>query len=413
MSPASSAERVGRSTLSPELRERALEAASEMGDALAAETPGDDPSLSRGAAGRAVTLAYLARDLDRPDLIAPASEAIAAAASALAEQRMSVGLMQGFTGIAWAIAHLGEAQLLDVPEGLDAIDAALDSALERTPWPGNYDLVSGLTGIGVYGLERGDEGRGLVERVVAGLEQLAEHTETGVTWFTRPELLPAQARSRVPGGYYNVGVAHGVPGVIAFLARAHEAGAAGAGALLAGAVAWLLANRLPPGGDSRWPYFVGPDIEPGPARLAWCYGAPGIAFSLHAAANASGSDTLGLEESSAWDEVAVRAAIAGGVQGISLCHGAAGLAHLLQRANGSTGREDLASAAALWIDRTLEARRPGTGLAGYTVWDPDVDEESGDLQGPGLLAGLAGVALALSAAATGNDAGWDRMLLIG
>lgn len=394
------------------LRDRALEAAVEMGDILAAGPHDDDPSLSRGAAGRAVALAYLARDLDRPEWLSSARAAIAEAAAAIAEQRMSVGLMQGFTGIAWAIAHLGDSELLDVPEGLDAIDEALASALERTPWPGNYDLVSGLCGIGVYALERGDAGAGLVAAVVAALGRLAERSGAGATWFTRPDLLPAEARARVPDGYYNLGVAHGVPGAIAFLARAH--GRAEAGPLLDDALAWLFDQRLPPGSESRWPYFRGPGIEPAPARLAWCYGAPGIALALHAAAESRDDDRLRAEVDAIWDETAARA---GGdpraVQGMSVCHGAAGLGHLLGRGHGASGRPDLATASAVWIERALDARRAGSGLAGYSVWDPAVDEESGDLQGPGLLAGLAGVALILAAAATGGDPGWDRMLLIG
>jgi hypothetical protein len=47
------------------------------------------------------------------------------------------------------------------------------------------------------------------------------------------------------------------------------------------------------------------------------------------------------------------------------------------------------------------------------VWDPASDqEEGGDVQGPGLLAGVAGIALALVAAATDREPAWDSHLLL-
>lgn len=382
-----------------------------MAEALTAPKSGGDPTLSRGAAGRALALAYLGRDLDRPDLLSAAEAALDGASAALAERRMTVGLMQGFTGVAWAAAHLANEGFLEAFETA-AVDRALESALTRASWTGNFDLVSGLVGIGVYGLERGAAAAELTALVVRALARLAERPDDGVTWFTPPEALPPEARARVPSGYYNLGVAHGVPGAVAFLSRALLSGVDEAAPLLEGAVSWLLARRLPPGSPSAWPYFTGSGIEPAPARLAWCYGAPGIATALHAAAVATGAEWLRAETDLAWDEVVARAGRESGVQGMSLCHGAAGLAHLLRRGHLLTGRADLAAASTSWIERTLEGRRDPDGLAGYSVWDPELDEESGDLQGPGLLAGLAGVALTLAGAATGSEPSWDRFLLV-
>jgi hypothetical protein len=47
------------------------------------------------------------------------------------------------------------------------------------------------------------------------------------------------------------------------------------------------------------------------------------------------------------------------------------------------------------------------------VWDPDdPNEAGGDVQGPGFLAGIAGVALALAGACAEVAPDWDRCLLI-
>src|SRR5262249_47284684 len=126
----------------------------------------------------------------------------------------------------------------------------------------------------------------LLERVFDRLAELAVDSDDGITWFTPPELLPEWQRELAPGGYYNLGGAHGLPGVIALLGAACGAGAAGhrERRLLEGAVQWMLAHELPAGGRGRFPSWVGPGVDRHPARLAWCYGDLGIAAALWCAA---------------------------------------------------------------------------------------------------------------------------------
>ena len=97
-------------------------------------------------------------------------------------------------------------------------------------------------------------------------------------------------RTEAPDGYYNLGLAHGVPGVIALLGAACATGVAAGTArpLLDGAVAWLLAQRLPDGFVSQFSYWAGPGIKAEPSRLAWCYGDLGLAAALLYAARCVG-----------------------------------------------------------------------------------------------------------------------------
>src|SRR3954452_6230771 len=64
----------------------------------------------------------------------------------------------------------------------------------------------------------------ILEAVVDRLAERAERTPGGCTWFTPPELLPQWQRELCPKGYYNLGLAHGVPGVIAVLGGAVATG---------------------------------------------------------------------------------------------------------------------------------------------------------------------------------------------
>jgi hypothetical protein len=162
-------------------------------------------------------------------------------------------------------------------------------------------------------------------------------------------------------------------------------------ALLDGAVRWLLAHMVDTVSGPTAPCFVADDIEPGPARSAWCYGDPGVAVALLLAARDVGEP--------AWEAVATALAMGAanrppdqsGVVDAGLCHGSAGLAHLFNRMYQMTSEPVLADAARFWVERTLE--------------EPAC-------KGPGLLEGAAGVALALEAASTTAEPVWDQILLV-
>jgi hypothetical protein len=294
------------------------------------------------------------------------------------------------------------------------VDRALIDLLRQRGWPGIYDHVSGVVGVGVYALERlpSPAGAELLELVAGALAERAEHRDGGATWFTRPEELHPDARKRAPDGYYNVGLAHGVPGVSAVLAGAVAAGVEAAAPTLDASVAWLEGQVLEDA-SALWPYFVGPGVDVFPARLAWCYGDPGVAVALlHAAAARNCEDWRALVDR-AVDLMLARAHDASGVTGASLCHGSAGLAHLCGRLRAATGREELGDMGAHWIAHTLALRSPDGELGGFSVWDPgDPNEAGGDVQGPGFLAGIAGVALALAGACAEAPPDWDRCLLM-
>jgi hypothetical protein len=117
-----------------------------------------------------------------------------------------------------------------------------------------------------------------LKRVIDHLARTAERRPDGITWWNSPDWLIPQTRDKYPRGYYNLGLAHGVPGVIALLASACAAGVETdrARPLLDGAVCWLLAQDLPAG----FPAWVVGDETAAPARLAWCYGDLGAAVSL-------------------------------------------------------------------------------------------------------------------------------------
>jgi hypothetical protein len=397
------------------LRDRALESVQAILADLAppGSGPAGDPSLAGGTAGLALLHGYLAQAKCGQDAAAVAGRCLQHATLAAADQPMPASLYSGLTGVGWALAHLqGQLPGLDGEDDVADIDDVLLHHLDQSPWPDDYDLINGLVGFGVYALERLRRPAAVacLERVVERLAETAEHPPDGITWWTNPGLLPAEARQHYPRGYWNLGLAHGVPGVIALLGWVCAAGVSvtRASPLLEGAIRWLLAQQLPGG----FPSWIAPEAANRPARLAWCYGDPGVATALLAAARCLNEPAWEREALTIARRAAERPPDQAGIRDAGLCHGSAGLGHLFNRLFQATGEPGLGAAARFWFARTLEMRRPGRGVGGYEAWGPDDDGSQTWVSDAGLLTGAVGIALALLAATTPVEPAWDRMLLV-
>lgn len=419
--------------LEGEDRERALGAVLAVAEAIGGGDPSaaaSGPSLAAGEAG----VALLFEMMERAGLGGRYGELalrwMERAIDGVAASPLEPGLFSGFAGVGWVAEVLGgslaaggneEGEAGDGEEDGD-VNAALDEALARhlapAPWTFHFDLVSGLAGYGVYALARLPRPSAVaaLERIVEHLSDLATPRPGGLCWHTAPELQPEPNRKWYPYGLDNLGVAHGTPGVIGFLAQTVAAGVAAekAGGLLRGAVSYLLRQKLEGDERSLYPYSVGRKVKLRAARAAWCFGDPGIAAVLLAAGRALGEPD--------WEREALLTARAAALRPFELCrvvdgclcHGAAGLGHTLHRLFQATGDPEIAAGARSWFRRTLNAWKPGRGVGGFLAYVPfEGDPETLAWQDdPGFLNGSSGMALALLAAASEAEPVWDRVLLL-
>lgn len=376
----------------------------------------DETCLARGRAGLAMFYGFKSLQEDSDDDRTAAIGHLDEAFDRVASLHMSTSLFVGFSGVAWAAQLLEDELLRSGGDPNEDIDEALVGFVDAAPVNNDYDLISGLVGVGVYCLERigRPAAAKTLELIVARLEDTAQTTPQGAAWFTSPEMMPAATREEFADGFYNVGVAHGIAGIVAFLGRVLAAGVAlrTTRALLAGAAEWLLAQRIPDDPRSVFPAVVVAGRPPEPSRTAWCYGDPGVAVALLIAAGAADEARWGREAVQLARTVARRPVELCGVNDAGLCHGAAGIAHVLNRISVATRDEEVAHAARSWFEQTLDMRRPGTGVGGYQTWRAGRGQDSGWIDHPGLLAGAAGIGLALLGATGSVEPSWDRCLLM-
>ncbi len=363
-----------------------------------------------GLAGQSLLHAYLAlhgASEGRADTAIDLLDRATDAAGALA---LPPSLYFGFAGISWVATHLGGRLFEESLDNCREVDEAVLAALVHPVWSAKYELLDGIVGMGVYGLERlprPSAGR-LVEAVVDLLAARAERSADGAAWFTSVELLDPAYREGAPRGLYNLGMAQGIAGVIAFLGSACRAAIAvdRVRPLLDDAISWLLARERPPGADHRFTNGDIPGQDGGPSRLGWCHGDLAVATALRVAARGAGEAAWADHARRVARCAAARAVEGAGVPDAGLCHGAAGVGHLFNRFYQETGDPALGEAARIWLQRAVAMREPGRGIGGYRM-----AQHSGKYDSPGFRVGASGVGLALLASVSPVRPDWDRLLM--
>ncbi|MFG6417312.1 lanthionine synthetase C family protein [Roseateles sp. DC23W] len=377
-------------------------------DGLASE-PGDvDISLASGMGGALLYRLFVASDAQADQGL---MHGLASYFKRVANSRsFTAGLYGGTTGCAFTI-EMCARRVPEIRPGvekyLDTVDGMLIDYLDSYGHRMHFDLVSGFVGMGVYALLRTEHGRpDLMMRVIDVLQSRAEHVDVGATWRTSPTFYGmGSSAEKEPLGNFNLGVAHGVPGVICLLAELvdQKVRVDELRPLLQASIHWLLSSKLRRAtGRTQYPHIYG---ESSPSRLAWCYGDVGIGWALLKAGLALDSPELLAEAKSALLSSFDATALYSGVKDSSLCHGSAGLCLMLHRANRLVPDPDFEEALRYWYDELhIQIARDG---------NKTLPERGGDMVTRiGPLSGFSGVALAIHDMEGTVVGDWSRWLLI-
>lgn len=412
--------------------ERAQAVALEVASRMAAREHPTERRPLPGLASADSSIALLCAEVDRLLPEAGWDRAghvhLTAVARAAEREGTPLGLFDGVAGLGFAAQRLaaGRARYGTLVAAIDnAIAggvAASSARLARTRgMPVRaWDLISGITGIGVYLLGRRDEpaARAALDDVLSSLVDLMRETDGVPRWATPREHLHEDMRATTPDGNLNCGVAHGMPGSLALMSLALLEGVEVSGQVdtMRRMADWVAAQGRPGRFGPEWPAVVplgesrGARREP-PARPGWCYGNAGVARALWLAGKA-----LDEPEYARLAERAVRAALElqrteRPLTAPTLCHGTAGLAQITLRMAADSGADDLLGDARTLCLELVE-RFDSDAPLGYRGEAEMWDLPHAVVDDPALLDGAAGPPLVLLAAAAETDPEWDRALLL-
>lgn len=346
---------------------------------------------------------------------------------------LPTGLFSGLSGMAfsaWQLSRQGTRyrrllSSLDQEIAAQSLPLADSVRAQHGVNVGDFDVISGLSGIGAYLLCRRHEPG--VEAALSGVVQALLHLggeEDGVPRWHTPiqHLWDEEVQKLYPHGNLNCGLAHGIPGPLAFLALAHRAGVESPGLPegIARLADWLCQNRLDDSWGVNWPTAT-PLVETegrleappaaataeGTSRCAWCYGSPGIARALWLAGEALDRDEYRDLAVAAMEAIFRRPIMERRIDSPTFCHGIAGLLQITLRFAHDTGQAVFIEQSCALVRQILASYQPESLLGFRNLEVPGSETDQ-----PGLLDGAPGVALVLLAAATGVEPTWDRLFLL-
>jgi lantibiotic biosynthesis protein len=322
----------------------------------------------------------------------------------------------GFAGLGFLVEFIEQKDWIEIDTNdlLGEIDEYIYDKMMTLINQGNYDFLHGAIGIGFYFIYRSRKNKHAkkyVEDLILALEsQSIDDGNGGLKWnffdFKRYTIIE---------GEYNMGLSHGIPSILSFLLKTHNAGILSEKslALAKSTTQFILSTRLISGkAISTFPDYINKQANTAVStRLAWCYGDLGVCCALWQAANTFDDQSLRNEVLTIMRSAANRLSYQEtGIMDAGLCHGSSGAAHIFQRFYDWTNEEAFKIAADYWYNVILEMATFKDGYAGYKAHAPE--EYGGDSPNASFLEGVSGVGLVLLYKISGIDPSWEELLFI-
>lgn len=210
---------------------------------------------------------------------------------------------------------------------------------------------------------------------------------------------------------YNLGIPHGVPGVLllARLAISKLGMTSSYEYKLRHVVNWILGQRKSLSNNSN--FYSHSDRADEPSRLAWCYGDLAVSFALYKLSQtlndsslANYSTQLALETTSRIEEQS------NGIVDAGFCHGTSGIAYLYNRFFILTGNTKFKTASIYWNRKTIDKILSKEKFESYKIKGVSVEADwEEDL---GLIEGASGMIVTLLSSISQSAPSWDTALLL-
>ncbi|NQZ12988.1 MAG: hypothetical protein HRT35_38070, partial [Algicola sp.] len=275
------------------------------------------------------------------------------------------------------------------------LDLHLLELLNRPTWPQEYELFTGLVGIGLYGLNRyqRQSGQQIVQGVLHQLNQKSTTTAQGIAWNNPKH--SRYFREDFGENQFDLSTAHGNGSVLAFLTACVEQQVElnQAKTMLAAHCQWLVLQQNIKQSGSHFPSMSGMENR---SILGWCYGDLSLSLTLIRASKVLKDSQLHDQAIAIALSTLTRTIESEKNTPIALCHGAFGHALLYHILYLHTQVEAFENQSMYWLKYGLLAI------------------ETQDLNNIpiGLISGLSGIALITIALQVQQKPLWLKLILV-
>lgn len=304
-----------------------------------------------------------------------------------------LSICKGITGVAWLfeliLRESGEAYSCSFN---DPTDRLLESLTEPANWEGEIEFILGISGLSPYASRRLQNGRGgrIIENIYnVHLSNVSFFGNDEASWET-PHKSVYRLNRDEEYQEFNLGLAHGIPGIILSLipAASIESTRSEAKDLILKASKWLIQQKNESPKQSTFGYVSGDNAT---SRLAWCYGDLGIAIALARAGVCLQNEHLKREALEIALNAATRDIQSSGVDDASICHGSSGIIMLFDCLDNLFEHPALKAAKQYWVEDILY-RYKNHGLNGLNYYDNLTGKYTRDYS---FLNGFIGIGLVL------------------
>lgn len=317
----------------------------------------------------------------------------------------------GATGIMWLLNYYKkeDAFEIDYDEYLEQFDITVSKHMADQY---DFDPMHGLLGIANYFLNRNTPFAN--ECIIDIINKLDTHkvvTDKGISWLSTDHVNGETVE------YVNLGYAHGLIAIGYYLSRFIARGIEKEKCekMLTGTLNYILSVQ-DNSKEFRFPSHIDKQGNPSQAqRVCYCYGDLGIACGLTIIAQNTKDDQLLLKAKEAAEYIALVAiSNIDKIEDIGLCHGAAGNGYMFMKLYHWHQSSILQQAAIAQYNQLFNLKREGTGIAGYTSIDFDLEKQAFYKKtDPGFITGVAGVGLSIISCLDNEINGeWDEILLL-
>jgi lantibiotic biosynthesis protein len=376
----------------------------------------NETGLLGGKAGIVLLFAYLSKLFPEKEYLNNTLQYLDELTETLANDELDYNMSGGVAGIAFVFQHLRNMGLLDKSDDLNLseLDEFIDRGVDNDFTNGNWDPLHGMTGLGIYFLERNKE-----TGEIKWLEKIVDRLAAMRTPVGEYKLWVTPGYEKISNDNYNFGMAHGMPGVLSFLAQVYtrEIKQKEIEELISSCLPFLLQHELD--GDSVCCFPTAIDVVPKEntdtpySRHAWCYGDLCMANTLiHCGKALHRND---------WKDKGIKVGLKtthrtienSGCTDAPFCHGTTGLAHQYNRFYKLTGNEVFKYASENWLQITQEQfYKPGEGAGGYYFRTHNKEKNIFEMTSQfGLLEGSAGIALVYLSCLYNIKPDWDAIFL--